>query len=308
MNLLIRADSSSQIGLGHIMRDLVLATQYPDASITFACQELAGNMIDNIPYPVHILSSNDPKELVALIHSLKIDMVVFDHYGIGETFEKEVKEQTGVSILSLDDTYQKHHCDILLNHNISADKNRYIGLIPTHCELRCGHEFTLIRDEFKNEKNVQREKIYDVFIAMGGADTSNITPEILKTLSNSLNICVVTNTANAHLDTLEAYTNKKKNLSLHINSTNIAQLLHESRLAIITPSVMVHEVLFMEVPFIAIQTAENQEDIVTYLSKNGYNVLKKFESDKLVERMTKMKNWSCEMEALQFLNKETTNV
>lgn len=288
MNILIRADSSSQIGLGHIMRDLVLAQQYPHATITFACRNLAGNIMDKIPYPVHILNSNDPKELIALIYSLQIDMVIFDHYGIDETFEKEVKEQTGVSILSLDDTYQKHHCDILLNHNISADKNRYIGLIPTHCELRCGHEFTLIRDEFRKEKVRIREKTYDIFIAMGGADTTNLTLNILKTLSDSLNICVVTTTANAHLDTLEAYTNKKKNLSLHINSTNIAQLLHESCLAIITPSVMVHEVLFMEVPFIAIKTAKNQEDIAAYLEKNGVDILRHFEKKSFLALLEKL--------------------
>jgi UDP-2,4-diacetamido-2,4,6-trideoxy-beta-L-altropyranose hydrolase len=279
MKLLIRADSSSQIGLGHIMRDLVLATQYPKTAITFACQDLEGNIIDNIPYPVHILDSNDPKELIALIHSLKIDMVIFDHYGIDENFEREIKEQTGVSILSFDDTYQKHHCDILLNHNISADKNRYIGLVPPHCELRCGSAYTLIRNEFKNEKEIPREKLYDIFIAMGGADTANLTLNILKTLKKSLDVCVVTTTANAHLDTLKTYTNEKKNLSLHVNSTNIAQLLHESRLAIITPSVMVHEVLFMEIPFVAIKTASNQNDLFDYLKQHNYDVREEWNSD-----------------------------
>jgi len=33
-NILFRADSSSTIGIGHIMRDLVLATQYPKSNIT----------------------------------------------------------------------------------------------------------------------------------------------------------------------------------------------------------------------------------------------------------------------------------
>lgn len=44
MNILFRADSSSTIGTGHIMRDLVLAKQYSDDKIVFATQELDGNI------------------------------------------------------------------------------------------------------------------------------------------------------------------------------------------------------------------------------------------------------------------------
>ncbi len=279
MNILIRADSSSKIGLGHIMRDLVLATHYPDATITFACQDLSGHIMDRIPYPVHILKSNDPKELIELINAQKIEMVIFDHYGIDRAFEKEVKEATGAIIMSLDDTYEHHYCDSLLNHNISADKNRYRNLVPPHCELQCGSNYTLIRDEFKNEKTIPREKVYDVFIAMGGSDTTNITPEILKTLSDTLQLCVVTTSANANLGELESYAQEKTNIALHIDANNVAKLLHQSHLAIITPSVMVHEVLFMEVPFVAIQTADNQEDMVMYLEKNGFDTLRYFERD-----------------------------
>lgn len=283
MNILIRADSSSQIGLGHIMRDLVLAQQYPNDIITFACQDLAGNIMDKIPYSVHVLNSNDPEELIDLIHSLRIDMVIFDHYGINADHEKTIKEQTNVSILCLDDTYEPHHCDILLNHNISADSNRYLGLVPTRCELRCGSAYTLIRDEFKNEKITSREKIYDLFIAMGGADTANLTTNILKTLDDSLSICVVTTTANAHLDELKTYIEGRKNISLHVNSDEIAKLLHQSCLAIITPSVMVHEVLFMGIPFVALKTAGNQDDMVQYLKQYNYNVMEEWTSDSITQ-------------------------
>lgn len=277
MNILVRADSSSQIGLGHIMRDLVLAQQYPDAVIMFACQDLKGNIIDTIPYPVHILRSNDPQELLTLIHFLNIDMVIFDHYGIDAEYEKFIKEQTGVSIMSLDDTYEKHHCDILLNHNISADKNRYVDLVPTQCEIRCGSDYTLIRDEFKKEKSQTREKNYDIFIAMGGADTANITLDILKAIESKLQICVVTTTANQHLKLLQNYVQGKNTMTLHVNSPEIAKLLNQSRLAIITPSVMAHEVLFMEIPFIAIQTAANQEEIVTYMENMGFTIMRNFD-------------------------------
>lgn len=278
MNLLIRADSSSAIGLGHIMRDVVFAAQHPQDTVQFACQNLSGNIIDRIPYPVHVLHTNNPDELIALIREQHIDRVVFDHYGIDAVFEKKVKEVTGVQILSFDDTYEAHHCDILLNHNISADPIRYRGLVPEQCELRCGGEYTLIRDEFKTEKQIQRENIYDLFIAMGGSDPTNTTMTILSTLSDELRVCVVTTSANIHVDELKAFVQTKKNMTLEIDSTCIAQLRHQSRLAIITPSVMVHEVLFMEIPFIAVQSAANQEDMFVYLEKEGYTVLKEWDA------------------------------
>jgi len=278
MNLLIRADSSSAIGLGHIMRDVVFAAQHPQDTVRFACQNLSGNIIDQIPYPVDLLTSNDPDELIALIREQNIDRVVFDHYGIDAVFEKKIKDVCGVTVLSFDDTYEAHYCDILLNHNISADPTRYRGLVPEQCELHCGAEYTLIRDEFKTEKQIQREKLYDIFIAMGGTDPSNATMKILSTLSDDLRVCVVTTSGNSHLGELKTFVQTKKNITLEVDSARIAQLLHQSHLAIITPSVMVHEVLFMEIPFIAVQSATNQEDMFVYLQKEGYTVLKEWDA------------------------------
>lgn len=283
MNILFRADSSSHIGLGHIMRDLVLATHYRNDTITFACQDLKGNILSKIPYPVHILHSNDVKELIELIFSLEIEMVIFDHYGIDAEYEKFIKEQTGVSIMSLDDTYAQHHCDILLNHNICADKNRYVDLVPTQCEIRCGSDYTLIRDEFKKEKSQTREKVYDIFISMGGTDAANITLDILKSINPSKSVCIATTTANAHLSELLAYTLENNAIEVHVNSEEISKLLHQSNLAIVTPSVMVHEVLFMEIPFIAIQTAPNQNDLFHYLKQHNYPVLEEWNADAITQ-------------------------
>lgn len=248
----------------------------------FACQNLEGNIIASIPYKVKILNSNDESELIELIRALKIDLLVIDHYGIDAHFEQKIKKATGVKILSLDDTYQPHHCDILLNHNLSADASRYTHLVPKHCELRCGSAYTLIREEFKLEKEKSCEKIYDVFVAMGGTDTSNITLKILKTLPKILNICVLTTTANAHLPELQNYVTCSPNIALHVNSNEVAKLLHQSCLAIVTPSVMVHEVLFMDVPFIAIKVASNQDDMYQYLKNNGFHILEKVRSVDLV--------------------------
>ncbi|MBD3841313.1 MAG: UDP-2,4-diacetamido-2,4,6-trideoxy-beta-L-altropyranose hydrolase, partial [Campylobacterales bacterium] len=293
-NILFRADSSSLIGTGHIMRDLVLAKQYPNDNIIFATQDLKGNINHKVieaGYELKILKSNDIKELDKLIKKLNIDIIVIDHYSIDYTLEKELKIQNSkLKILSFDDTYEKHHCDILLNHNISANKKKYKGLVPKNCELRCGRKYTLLRDEFIKEKKKLKKKkqfkiknsTFTIFVALGGADTAQINIPILKTLKKikNLQVEIVTTTANKNLEKLKQYCKKRNWIHLHINSNNMAKLIAKSDLAIITPSVTANEVYFMEIPFIAIKTAENQNDIYKYLKKKKYAVVKKFNKTK----------------------------
>ena len=287
-NILFRADSSSTIGTGHIMRDLVLASQYSDANIIFATQNLEGNINHKIieaGYKIELLQLNDVNEVIELIKKLEIDLIVIDSYKIDYNYEKTLKEETNVQILAFDDTYEKHHCDIILNHNISADKERYKGLVPENCELRCGTEFTLLRDEFIEEK-----KKKTVFLAMGGADHSNINIKILKVLKKFDNITVnlVTTTANQNLEKLEQYCHNKKWITLHINSSILAKLMKISYFAIVTPSVTLNEIYYMDIPFIAIKTADNQDDMYKYIKKEKKLVLKEFDTQKLKEKLCKI--------------------
>jgi len=300
-NILFRADSSSTIGTGHIMRDLVLAKKYAKKghNIIFATQNLEGNInykIEEARYEIHKLNSNDFEELDKLIKTLNIDLLVIDHYGIDAKEEKKLKTKNKkLKIMVLDDTYEKHYCDILLNHNISADKKRYRELVPKNCELRCGAKYTLLREEFYKEKKKLKKKNtlstinhsqFTIFIAMGGADHSNINVDILKVIKklknhSKIKVNLVTTTANKNLKKLEKYCKYKSWIKLYINSNKIAKLMIKSDLAIVTPSVTVNEVYFMKLPFVAIKTAENQNDMFEYLRKKKFSALKKFNDKKL---------------------------
>lgn len=272
MKTLIRADSSSTIGTGHIMRDLVLARRL-GGEIAFACRDLPGNLIAQIPYPVHILRTDSSEELCDLIRGGGFDRVVFDHYGIDRAFELSIKSATSVEILSLDDTYAPHHCDILLNPNLYADPSRYRSLVPHHCTLWCGAEHLLLRDEFRNEKGRMRPKRFDLLIAMGGADTAGQTLRLLPYFSRAGSIAIVTTDANAHLAALQIRSALDPRIHLFINSTDMARIMNESRCAILTPSGIVHEALAIGLPFVAVRTASNQDLMATYLKSRGYAVL-----------------------------------
>ena len=294
MNIIFRVDSSSQIGIGHLMRCLVLAEKYKKNNITFAVQTLKGNANQKIidkGYKLVLLADNSIEELCKNIELLNIEFIIFDHYGINDKFEKSIKDKTGIDILSFDDTYKKHHCDILLNHNIYADASRYSNLVPKSCEIRCGKEYTLIRDEFKKIKLRKRpinNKKLVIFVSLGGADKNNISLIVLRILTDFKNILVnfATTNSNQNIGELKNYTKYLKNFNICVDC-KIAKMMNNSDVAIITPSVIGHEVMFMKLPFISIKTADNQEEMYQYLFKNNYPVFRENELNLLYKEIIK---------------------
>lgn len=271
------------------MRDLVLAKKFSKDQIIFATQDLEGNINHKIKesnYNIEILNNNNFEELNKLIKKLNIDMIIIDHYEINYNFEKKLKEQNSkLKIFVFDDTYEKHYCDILLNHNIYADEKKYTNLVPKDCELKCGTNYTLLREEFleakKQKQTIKKEnRLKTLFIAMGGADHKNLNITILKNIKivckKNIKVNLVTTTANRNLEKLKRYCKDKEWINLHINSKEIANLMNQSDFAIITPSVTANEAYFLDLPFIAIKTAKNQKQMYKFLKRNNYFILKKF--------------------------------
>lgn len=112
---------------------------------------------------------------------------------------------------------------------------------------------------------------------MGGADSYNINIKLIKELKKIKNIKVnlVTTTANQNLKELKKYCNNKPWINLYINSNKIAKLMVQSDIGIITPSVVVNEIINLEIPFISIMVTDNQLDMFKYLKKNYFYVLNK---------------------------------
>ncbi|AXX93555.1 UDP-2,4-diacetamido-2,4,6-trideoxy-beta-L-altropyranose hydrolase [Malaciobacter molluscorum LMG 25693] len=284
--VLIRADASFSIGHGHIMRTFVLAKEYEQKGfeVSFATLNLEGNLnkkiLDN-KFGLYNLNTKNIQELIYLIKKQNIDILIIDNYEIDYKSEKLIKEKTNVKILCLDDTYEKHYCDVLINHNISANEKKYKNLVPKNCKLKCGAKYTLLRDEFyKYKKKVikkSNEKIR-VFVAIGGTDHSNINIDILKVLElfENLKVYIVTTSANKNLKQLKEYCKNKDFINLYIDTKKIAKLMAKSDFAVVSASVILNEVYFMNLPFIAIKTANNQKEIYKYLNKKKYLTIRSF--------------------------------
>lgn len=285
--VIIRADSSYETGIGHIMRDLVLAEQFGD--VLFAVRNLEGSINHKISeegYPFELLSGGSVEELAQLIKKYGAETLVIDNYGIGYDFEKQIKELTGVKIICLDDYYERHFCDLLLSPNMSADPARYAGLVPEGCELRCGMKYALIRRELREARAAGGQRIKNrVFVAMGGADSYHMNILVLEQLGQvpELTADVVTTSANGRLNELREYAATHERVNLHIDSENIGKLMSAADFGVITASVSANEAVFMGLPFVAVKVAENQLEIYNYLRTKGFLCVEKDGIERLPE-------------------------
>lgn len=267
LKTLIRADSSSSIGHGHIRRDLVLASKFKN--VHFASIRLDGDIFDEINYSKFSLVSNSLDELCNLIKNEGFELLVIDHYGINEEDEKFIKNKTGIKILAFDDTYEPHLSDYVLNVNLYADKAKYKKILKKECKVFCGSKYLLVRDEFYKEAKTKRNKIYDYAVILGGTDILNLTVKISQILlAKDLKTAVITTKANKSLDKLKSINDK--NFRLFIDSKNVAKLMNEAKTLIISASSLVNEAYILGAKFKAIYVADNQKEIFLWLKQNRY--------------------------------------
>lgn len=248
--------------------------------MAFATRALEGNLdalIKQNGYKHSTLQNNKVKTLAKLLKREKTDLLIIDHYEIDLAFEREIATTLPqLKIMVLDDTYKHHHCDILLNHNVYAKKKHYKNLVPKGTLLLCGAKHTLLRDEFLETSKISKRD--SILIAMGGSDVKNLTLKILKSLPKEMafSIDIITTNANKNLKKLQEFTKARDDITLHIQTQEVAKLARSARFAIITPSGFANELYALKTPFIAIQTAKNQEYMSAFLAKKGYPTMQSF--------------------------------
>ena len=218
MLAVIRADASTSIGSGHVMRCLTLAHRLKkekNAKVVFVMRVLPGNLIDVVEKQgfevLKLLPANQkyslngyglwltvPMEVDAqqtievLQHYLQehcfdvADRLIVDSYALDEQWEQVLRPYCR-EIMVIDDlANRKHDCDILLDQNFYLNKDvRYAGLVPEHCKMLLGPEHALLREEFYEAKKHHRKRdgtIKNILVFYGGSDLTNETEKAIKAL------------------------------------------------------------------------------------------------------------------------------
>lgn len=218
MLVVIRADASTSIGSGHVMRCLTLAHRLKkekNARVVFVMRVLPGNLIGvvekqgfevlKLPPANQKYSLNgyglwltvpmdvDAQQTIeALQHYLQehgcdfVNRLIVDSYALDEQWELMLRPYCR-EIMVIDDlANRKHDCDILLDQNFYLNKDvRYAGLVPEHCKMLLGPEHALLREEFYEAKKHLRKRdgnIKNILVFYGGSDLTNETEKAIKAL------------------------------------------------------------------------------------------------------------------------------
>ncbi|OSO90608.1 hypothetical protein B7O87_09310 [Cylindrospermopsis raciborskii CENA303] len=153
VKVVIRVDSSQNMGSGHLVRcrTLAEALQHRGAEVKFICRQHPGNLIHLLthanfsvtvlPPPTSLQPTvedytlwlgvnleTDAAETIEALKGKMPDWLIVDHYGLDNFWEEKLRSYVG-KILVIDDLANRpHNCDALLNQNYHFPQtNRYDG-------------------------------------------------------------------------------------------------------------------------------------------------------------------------------------
>lgn len=200
----------------------------------------------------------------------KVDLLLVDHYGIDEKWEKIVRRHVRKLIVVDDLANRKHDCDVLIDSNdVNADK--YKGLVPRGCIQLIGTRY-FIRNEKLKKKTGPVRKIKQIIVFFGGADVQNIKRAIDK-LSlekyKKIQVHFVLGLLQENQRELKTSINKIQNFKAHIQPKNYFSILIESDLAIGSSGTAAIERCFLHVPSLILPIAENQKPNLKLLESSG---------------------------------------
>jgi UDP-2,4-diacetamido-2,4,6-trideoxy-beta-L-altropyranose hydrolase len=281
--LLIRADASTAIGIGHAMRCLALAKAWQGTggqvcylmaeSIPALEERLAREGVTVARTSAAPGTVSDAEQTVAEARRLDAAWVVADGYRFEPDYIRKLKA-TGLRVLSLDDDgrFDFYAADVVLNQNISANSAMY-DRRESCTRLLLGSEYVLLRPEFLAEPRDREHPAMarKVLVTMGGSDSENVTRKVLLALlqiETNFEARIVTGSGNPWQDELQVLAAQRAGFHLERSPANMAPLMRWADIAISGAGGTCWELAYLGLPAIVIALSRDQKEIASGLARN----------------------------------------
>jgi UDP-2,4-diacetamido-2,4,6-trideoxy-beta-L-altropyranose hydrolase len=289
VSFVFRADSSTRLGIGHMVRcqNLAIALREQGAEVSFICRPLPGNIAAQAiacGFVVHFLPDSvveweaDAQASAALIANQgPVDWLVVDHYELGHLWERALANVTR-AILAVDDLANRpHECAVLLDQNFYKDcEARYADLVPVGCRKLLGPRYAILSTAFQDLKSPQPRfgQLSRLFVFFGGTDPDNETSKAIAAIRKlgraDLAVDIVMSAANPHQQAIRELATQLPNAKCHVQIETIHELMLAADLALGAGGTATWERLRAGLPCITIAIADNQFETARDLGDAGY--------------------------------------
>lgn len=303
MNLLIRADASTHIGTGHVMRCIALAQAWKEAGgrAIFAIanpapaieERLRTEGLEIIGISAPPGSAEDARKTADLALQVAANWVVLDGYHFGAEYQKIVKA-SGQNLLFVEDSGRQSHyyADLILDQNVCAREDFYVNR-EAYTQLLLGTRYALLRREFWAWRGWKRPfpvAARKILVTLGGSDRDNVTSEAIRALqrveTDNLEAVVVVGGSNPHYEQLQAVVGESRfPIRLERNATNMPELMAWADVAIAAGGSTSWELAFMGLPSLVVILADNQQAIAHSLGELEIAINLGWHADVTVEKM-----------------------
>lgn len=292
--IIIRCDSSFEIGTGHAVRCLHLAKILSGSNYTieFVCQDLPGNIIFRIEQNGFKVHKSADLEDLNIITKLKPTWIVVDQYSLDKRWEQKARKLAKLFVI--DDILRQHDCDVLLDQNFRSDFSDFKNLVPPDCELLVGPKYCLLSPELQRHQPRRLEfSPFEVIVFFGGADERNDLFKFYSALKkvpelNNILCKLVALSSHKHLANIKSLPSFT-NCQILIDPQNWHKLLNSSTFFVGSGGTVTWERLYLGLPGAVIAVADNQIAVSEQVAKAGLQYYwgdsKKLNFDQVIQNL-----------------------
>ena len=278
MRIAIRADGSSQLGMGHLIRCGAIAREFMKRGyqVRFYSRKEAGEWLREKGFDHEVLTAETvPAETGEFIRGLTAwgaMVALIDSYET--TYECYQRILERVPTIVIDDYCRlPYSATCLVNTNLYGDR---VGLDYIDCKMDnmlTGEYYTILREEFLDYRPITfKDEVGRILVTMGGADLRNYTPVVLRALRNLTGVEIVVVIGPAFQNRAEIEEEAKKcagRCELVVNPESMAKVMSTCDMAISAAGSTVYELCYLGIPTILIGQADNQDLLLDYFTQNG---------------------------------------
>ena len=258
--LVVVLKADSQIGTGHLMRVKGLLPYFNDYNLYLCADSLSEELIPQCKEYQDIIVTNKDR-LSSAVLSLNPDLVIVDHYFLGEEFESPIYEKAKVVVID-DLENRRHKCHLLIDQ--SEGRTRYKELVPPDCRLCLGYKYNFIKKDFFEIKKTQNPYSHPrVLVNFGGADPVHGCKLVAKAIINGelykkYVFTIISGLSNPDYNDIKEILSNNSQITLIRNSDNLPQVFSNMDLAIGACGGMFRERIVAGLPSVNVEIADNQ--------------------------------------------------